>query len=166
MSTGIHRVHKGLRQSSMKSTAFRKREKGQSLMELAISLILLLLILAGIVDLGRAVYTLMALQDAAEEGLVYGVAFPRECANIENRVRYNISGVHPEDTVVTIYIKNSSGVPVTCSTIGSADVVAGREMLIEVTQAFQITMPFLGAVTGQTIPLKATANGVLLRPQP
>jgi Flp pilus assembly protein TadG len=136
-------------------------------MELAISVTLLLLILAGIVDLGRAFFTLMAMQDAAEEGVVYGVAFPRECTNIVNRVRYNLSSaVQPENTTVAVYIKNSSDEPLSCTSISSTEVVAGREMLIEVTQPFQITMPILGAITGQTIPLKATANGVLLRPQP
>jgi Flp pilus assembly protein TadG len=136
-------------------------------MELAISVTLLLLILAGIVDLGRAFFTLMAMQDAAEEGVVYGVAFPRECTNIVNRVRYNLSSaVQPENTTVAVYIKNSSDEPLSCTSISSTEVVAGREMLIEVTQPFQITMPILCAITGQTIPLKATANGVLLRPQP
>ena len=150
-----------------RSGAFQKREKGQSLLELAISMVLLLLILGGIFDLGRAIFTLMALQDAAEEGVVYGVVFPNNCDAIVNRVRYNLSGqVQPENTSVTIYIKNSGGAFVNCYAISPADVVAGRAMLIEVSQNFQITMPFLGTVIGQTIPLKATANGVLLRPKP
>jgi hypothetical protein len=65
-----------------------------------------------------------------------------------------------------VQIKNSSGAFVDCSSISAAEVVAGREMLVEVSQDFQITMPFIGSVIGQTIPLRATANGVLLRPQP
>jgi Flp pilus assembly protein TadG len=143
----------------MKATAFQKKEKGQSLMELAISVTLLILILAGIVDLGRAAYTQMALQDAAEEGVVYGVAFPNKCTEITNRVLGNLSaGLHPETTSVNIEIGGTE-----CST---ATGVAGNEMIVTVSQPFQITMPILGAITGQTIPLKATANGVLLRPQP
>jgi len=98
-------------------------------MELAISVTLLLLILAGIVDLGRAFFTLMAMQDAAEEGVVYGVAFPRECTNIVNRVRYNLSSaVQPENTTVAVYIKNSSDEPLSCTSISSTEVVAGREI--------------------------------------
>jgi hypothetical protein len=53
-----------------------------------------------------------------------------------------------------------------CESIPFSNVYAGKEMRIEVTQSFDITMPFLGAFTGQIIPLKATANGVILRPQP
>jgi Flp pilus assembly protein TadG len=144
-----------------------EKERGQNLLELALSMVLLLLLLAGIFDLGRAIFTLMALQDAAEEGVVYGIAFPDQCGNIENRVRYDLStGVRPEATSVSVQIKNSSGAFVDCSSISTAEVVAGREMLVEVSQDFQITMPFIGSVIGQTIPLRATANGVLLRPQP
>jgi Flp pilus assembly protein TadG len=142
----------------MRRPVFQKKEKGQSLVEMAISVTLLILLLAGIVDLGRAAYTLMALQDAAEEGVVFGVAFPNQCSNIENRVRYGLaSGMHPESTTVNVEING-----VTCS---AASPHAAQEMLITVSQPFQITMPILGAVIGQTIPLSATANGVILRPQ-
>ena len=143
----------------MSPVDFQKKEKGQSLVEMAISVILLLLILAGIVDLGRAAYTMMALQDAAEEGVVYGVAFPNKCTEIANRVIGNLStGLHPENTTVNIKIGDTE-----CNVAAG---VAGNEMIVTVSQPFQITMPMLGAVVGQTIQLSTTANGVLLRPQP
>ena len=53
-----------------------KKEEGQSLVELAIGMTIIVLLLSGIFDVGRAIFTQFALQDAAEEGLVYGVAFP------------------------------------------------------------------------------------------
>jgi hypothetical protein len=135
-----------------------RSEKGQSLLELAVSLVFLLTILAGIVDLGRAIFTKFALQDAAEEGIVFGTSFPTHCNQIHERIAYNIA------VVVTIKRNNGSYAP--CSGIPIAEVFAGKEMRIEVSQTFQITMPFLGAIIGQTIPLRATANGIILRPQP
>lgn len=48
-----------------------RRQRGQSLVEVAISLMLLLTLFSGIVDLGRAYIASVALQDAANEGAIY-----------------------------------------------------------------------------------------------
>jgi hypothetical protein len=144
-----------------------RSEKGQSLLELAVSLVFLLTILAGIVDLGRAIFTKFALQDAAEEGIVFGTSFPTHCNQIHERIAYNLSNeILPDDIAVVVTIKRNNGSYAPCSGIPIAEVFAGKEMRIEVSQTFQITMPFLGAIIGQTIPLRATANGIILRPQP
>jgi len=146
----------------------QKKEKGQSLLELAFSMMLLLLILAGIVDLGRAIYTLMALQDAAEEGIVFGVAYPGECAEIQTRVLDNLAQFNSQPITVNVLTREPatslSGSPGPLSAcVESSPVHIGDEMVIEVTQNFKISMPLLGTITGQEIPLKATANGVLIR---
>jgi hypothetical protein len=49
-----------------------RRERGQSLIELAVSFTLLLLILGVTIDLGRVFYTYIAIREAAEEGALYG----------------------------------------------------------------------------------------------
>lgn len=46
----------------------KKRERGQSLVEVALSFPILLLILSGMLDIGRVYYTYIALEDAAAEG--------------------------------------------------------------------------------------------------
>jgi len=145
-----------------------KNEKGQSLLELAFSMILLLLILAGIVDLGRAIYTLMAMQDAAEEGVVFGVAFPGECDEIEDRVQDNLLNFDLASMTVRVLTREPAstigGTPGALSScIEGNPVHIGDEMVVEVTQTFHISMPFLGTFIGQEIPLKATANGILIR---
>jgi len=43
------------------------QEKGQSLVEFAFGLVILMILISGIVDLGRAFFTYMALNDAAQE---------------------------------------------------------------------------------------------------
>ena len=45
-------------------------ERGQSLTEFAISLVFLLTLLAGIVDLGRMFFAYIIIRDAAQEGAV------------------------------------------------------------------------------------------------
>lgn len=49
----------------------QQHESGQSLVEVALALPILLLILAGLLDLGRVFYTFIALEEAAAEGALY-----------------------------------------------------------------------------------------------
>lgn len=146
----------------------RKAEKGQSLIELAISMVILLTLLAGIFDLGRAILAFFVLQDAAEEGMVYGVSFPTDCNQIDQRIRDNITNniIDENLMVVSIWIQGDSG-EASCYSIPYAQVYATRTMRIEITADFPITMPLLGGILGsQTIPLKVETNGVILRPPP
>jgi len=50
-----------------KNDGQRSREKGQSLTEFGVSVVILLVLLAGTVDAGRAFFTYMALRDAVQE---------------------------------------------------------------------------------------------------
>jgi Flp pilus assembly protein TadG len=56
------------------------RQRGQSLVEFALSSVLLLLLVGGLVDIGRAIYISEALSNAAREGARHGVWFdaPRQ----------------------------------------------------------------------------------------
>ena len=51
------------------------RQRGQSLVEFALSSVVLLLLVGGLVDIGRAIYISEALSNAAREGARYGVSF-------------------------------------------------------------------------------------------
>ncbi len=53
-----------------------RKEKGQSLVELAIILPLLLLILLGIIDFGRVFYSYVTITNASREGARYGALHP------------------------------------------------------------------------------------------
>ncbi len=53
-----------------------KSERGQSFMELAISIVFLLILLAAVIDLGWAFYTMTALRDTAQEAASYGTMCP------------------------------------------------------------------------------------------
>ncbi len=65
----------------------KKSERGQSLVELAISLMVILMVLAGAVDFGRAFFAIIALRDAAQEGVLYASVNPDDEAGIEARVQ-------------------------------------------------------------------------------
>src|SRR3990172_4698508 len=51
-------------------------EKGQSLVEFSLMIIILTSLLLGILDIGRAYFTFLALQDAAGEGASYAAQYP------------------------------------------------------------------------------------------
>lgn len=64
-----------------------RSERGQSLVELAVSFMLVMLVLAGAVDFGRAYFAVIALRDAAQEGVIYASLNPDDEPGIENRVQ-------------------------------------------------------------------------------
>lgn len=132
-----------------------RRQRGQSLTELAIAFTFLMLLLAGMVDLGRAFFSLVALRDAAQEGAVYGALNPTDTAGIENHVRTSSnSPVNLADTVA---------VGVSSTIIGSA--CAGNQVRVTVTYNFQLTMPLIGVIVGsQQLPLSATMTNTIITP--
>lgn len=77
----------------------RKRSRGQSLAELAISLPLLLLVMLGTIDLGRAYFDYIEMRNGAFEGARYGAQQPTDTTGIKNMVMSH--GV-PSDTAVSV----------------------------------------------------------------
>jgi hypothetical protein len=63
------------------------REIAQSMVEFAVSAILILLLLVGIADFGRAFFTYLTLRDAAQEGAVYASVCPIHLDGIQTRIR-------------------------------------------------------------------------------
>ncbi len=61
-------------------------KRGQSLTEFAISLTAILIMLAVLVDAGRALFTYLAMRDAAQEGAAYAAVNPSNLQAIEARV--------------------------------------------------------------------------------
>lgn len=60
-------------------------QKGQSLVEFAISLTFMLILLAGAVYFGIALFYYVAMRDAAQEGALYGSMNPTNLAGIQSR---------------------------------------------------------------------------------
>ncbi len=65
----------------------RYRLRGQSLVEFTFIVIFLLILLGGIIDVGRALALYVRLADAAEEGAAYASVHPTDTAGIEARAR-------------------------------------------------------------------------------
>lgn len=135
----------------------RQGERGQSLVELAISLTVILLLLAGAVDFSIAYFSFAAMQDAAQEGALYGSINPTDTNGIETRVR-NASS-NPVD------LSDTSLVTVNVTTDPVANPCEGGEVTVEVIYDYPISMPFIGTIIGsQTITLTARVSDTILQP--
>ena len=128
-------------------------ERGQSLTEAAIFITLLMVVLAGLIDLGRMYYTYLSLKDAAAEGAAYGSMEPTDLLGIEARVR----GESPGGLI------DWSGAIVNTTYIGPP--CRGSGVQVEVTITYEFITPFIGAIAGsQTIPLSAEVVNTILAP--
>jgi Flp pilus assembly protein TadG len=60
-------------------------ERGQSIVEFGVGMVVLIILLAGIVDGGRALFTYMAIREAAQEGALFGSTDPTQTSMIVSR---------------------------------------------------------------------------------
>ncbi len=134
----------------------KKGERGQSLVELAMTFMVLMLLLSVAVDLGRLFLSYVAVREAAQEGAVYGSINPDDIQEIEQRVRTSSSS--PVD------LEDTSAVEVSQSAPGGR--CAGNPINVSVVYHFQITMPLVSAIIGSNaFPLSLTASATILRPE-
>ena len=154
MKTLHARIIKG---KPLRPIRFRASEKGQSLAELSVMLVIMLILFAGLLDFGRMSFLYMSMRDAAQEGAAYGAVYSTYCDHIQDRIK---------DTLPP----TSRGYDVTVQVNGmncqaaAATVCAGQEISVEVTTDFDITMPFLSAFTGEQIHLNAQVTDTVIRP--
>jgi Flp pilus assembly protein TadG len=156
------------------------RERGQSLVELGVSLLILLYLLSGAAEFGVLFFQFVQLRDAAQEGALYGSMNPWidsttapyndgkfeageaiNQADIEARVRAassspidlsNLDTTSP--TYVTVTIASPDGM-----------LCEGHAIQVTVSYNHHIFMPFIPRLTGRTdIPLSATVTDTILTP--
>lgn len=130
-------------------SGFRK-ENGQALVEFAIGITFLLVLLAGMLDLGRAYFSYIALQDAAQEGASYASIAPTDFPGIRERVRATSSG--PIDFVLF----DDSQINVQFF----GDFCTGSGIKVTVQFDFRLVAPFF---SGNSLPLSAEATDTILQ---
>lgn len=136
-------------------------QRGQSLVEFAVSMVILLILLTGIVDFGWAFFTLVSLNDAAQEGAAYAAICPVQTTDIRNRVLESA----PDLIGRTLQASDIDiCVAVTDSTSCGAAPQIGGYVKVELDYDHQVITPFIGAIIGtQTIPLRARAWNRILQ---
>jgi len=144
----------------------RNHERGQSLIELALSLVVMLMLLTGAVEFGLALFQYVTMRDAAQEGALFGSINPVEAADpaslngeeLRNRViaaANDVVQLSPDDIAVTIDGNDCEGL-----TGGMP-----HSITVEVTFAHPITMPLVTPFIGtDTINLTASVTDTILQP--
>jgi hypothetical protein len=140
--------------SSRKKVHYRR---GQSLVEMSIGSVILLMILMGVLDLGRLYFLYIALEDSAGEAAVY-LAFNPKCPtasagskcqgtnNAEWRAQNSSGGnINWEDVVYTYEIPDGPN--------------AGGEVIVSLEYEFELLTPLIADIARQAhLSLTATAS--------
>ena len=113
-----------------KEEKHRQQARGQSLVEFALLFPILIMLVLGIADLGRAYYALVALNDAAEEGAMYAAMDPGNTDEIKDRAVHATSGLITLD-------------PSLVSRTPSSDFTAGEPVTVTVGYIFTVYTPLM-----------------------
>jgi Flp pilus assembly protein TadG len=108
--------------------------RGQSLVEFALLLPLLILILVGILDLGRITATYVILENAAREGARYGASGTYTQSQILARAQAEAQGT----------IVNPAQMTIQCTPSSCNDVV-GNPLTVQITYPFTFITTYLFA---------------------
>ena len=139
-------------------------ERGQSLVEFSLMLVVLVTLLMGVVDLGSAFFAYLALKDASAEGAYFGSVFP-QCENSAsvsggrcgdpNNVDYRVRQSAPVGGLI-----DWSAATVT---INAPNDNPGELITVTVSYNHSLITPVVGAIIGgQTFPLSATSVAVIV----
>jgi len=128
----------------------RQSNRGQSLLEFAIILPVLLVIVAGVLDIGRLYFSYVAVTDAASEGVAYAATHPTNESLIVARAR-DASNMTADESEIVFQCP-------TCPAVGSGDTVT-----VTVTYSFTLATPIVNAIVpGGVVPLRAVASEAVL----
>ena len=151
---------------NQKTKSNLRSQRGQSMTEFALSLVILLTLLAGVIDMGRIFFAYIIIRDAAQEGAVYGSIAPKDnLPTFKNEVEERVKAAFTDPS-------DSSNVPIDITKlnvqtdiVGSTCASPGNGIKVKVEYSLPVTMPFLGAVIGsQTMNLAATVQNAILSP--
>lgn len=152
-----------------------KNRKGQSLVELALTITILVTLLAGAFDLGNAFLDYLALRDAAQEGAVFGSIFPADDDSNPN-INQIIAKVKASSTLpldfssfsdVNCDVNSDNSIcveiPKPCTGNNADEIGKSNTVTVTVRYYYRLIVPFLGGFLGtQDIPLRASATNVIL----
>jgi Flp pilus assembly protein TadG len=144
----------------------RRSEAGQSLVEFAASLVALMLVLSGVLDIGRAFFTFVAIENGAGEGAIFAAYHPTWITEDDvppgvpdsefQNVTYRASHESPAGVVdwarATVEVDYDGGV----ATVGEA-------VTVTISYSYTVMTPFLHlALEDGILPLRSNAAQTIL----
>jgi Flp pilus assembly protein TadG len=154
-----------------------RRERGQGLVEFSLMAVFLSILLMGVLDLGRAYFTYLALKDAAQEGAYYGSAFP-QCVDINginsaspacagaNTIDYRVRNAAPRGGLVDWTGAGAAQVTTVlpCGSANPCVMQAGQRLTVTVSYQYHMLTPLVGTIAnGQILTLTAQSSAVIVR---
>ena len=124
-----------------------RAERGQSMVEMALMMTILMVVLSAVLDLGRGFFSFIAIQNAAAEGALYAAINPR-CRSADvtgcidpNNVVFRTRNESPDGLVdkqkMTVYVSCDDG-----AACGPSALIEGRPITVTVGYQFKLLGPF------------------------
>lgn len=135
----------------------QRRERGQAIVEFALMMALFLVFMLALIDLGRAYFAMVAVQNAAGEGALYGMSNPQcvvnpgSCSppnNVLSRVRSE-----SDSRLIDPAKLNLDPLPA-CD---PADCAPGAMLTVTVSYDFELLVPGLSAFGADVITLRRSS---------
>lgn len=146
-------------------------ERGQAFVEMAISLVFLLILLSVTIEAGWALYTMIALRDAAQEAASYAAICPvpgvsNDYPKVISRLRTSASApINMADVSdIRVCVINPASPPTSCAAQALLSPALGLDIRVEAAVNHQILAPFVGSFIGtNTIPIRVDVSDAILR---
>ena len=163
----------------MKATTRKQRQqRGQALVEFTLGVVVLLLLVGGLVDLGRMYFAYAAASEGAREGVIYGSTAGGAAGTapsvdaIRDRVRKSSSWLSTlADEDIEIKYCTGSGSSKSCTDAESAssslkcsNVDDMHSIQVTVTYPLPLVGPLTAAMFANPFPVRATEEAVILSP--
>jgi hypothetical protein len=144
----------------------RRSEAGQSLVEFAASLVVLMLVLSGVLDIGRAFFTFVAIENGAGEGAIFAAYHPTWVTEEDvppgepdpqfQNITYRASHESPAGVVdwarALVQVEYAAEMP-----------QVGQPVTVTISYSYTIMTPFLHlALEDGILPLRANAAQTIL----
>lgn len=161
-----------------RNTAPVPAQRGQSLVEFAVSVTVLLILVAGIFDAARALFTYLSLRDAAQEGALYASIDPTNTPDIVLRTcqasdMLGALGENCSEDACNAEDRYCVDIDVNLTVSGQAcmgatgGVAHGIEVVVSYPN-YPLTMPLIGQLIGRegtyTVPIQASVIDTIITP--
>lgn len=154
--------------------ALRPRSRGQALVELALILPVLLVMVAGAIDVGRLFFAYVTIEDAAKEGALYGASNPTcdvskagcpDPSNVTYHLTQDLSGLSGVTSTIQCF-DATTGSPVSVDSCAEDDTYR-----VTLSYPFTPITPLASNLVGGTLNITTAesavvANGVTANPAP
>ncbi len=125
-----------------------RKSRGQSMLEFALILPILLIFIMMVLDLGRLLFYYSTITNAVREGARYGIIHPGDDADIRSRVHEYSVGIGPAEYGVTYFVN-----------VNYDDATSPTAVIVEATYTFvPITSVAAWITGGQTYDISSQAT--------